>query len=212
MLQDAKRILVYTDKPDSYRYCVLADMLNVDCCSCPDEFCCSMLKNNYSGQILDMRKMMNTPCCARNRILSFAATTPTLRAVVEFMEPVFLDNEDNFLCACREKGCTGNATACLISVNIPIKISLEDDPAMVNPVTGTIHHIDELGCDFHSETEIAGNSFLYLKIPCLRNSLPIYAGVCVEQCGCQHNCGHRVRFLYVKDDQIKEIQERFIKL
>lgn len=205
-----KRILVYTDKPDSYRCSGLADSLELHCCSCPDEFCCSMLKNSYSGQVLDMRKMMNTPCCARNRILSFAATTPTLRAVVEFMEPVFLDNEDSFLCACSEKCLCIEGSSCPISVTIPAEISLDDDPAMVNSITGTIHHITEQGCYFHSEANITGNNFLYLKIPCLKNSLPIYAGVCAEQCECLHSCGHKVRFLYIKDDQKSEIKKRFV--
>lgn len=183
----------------------------VEFCSSPEEFCCSMLRRNYSGQILDMRKVMETPCCARNRILSFTASTPTMRTMVKAKEPVYLDSRDKFLCDCLEKGNFPDGTSCPTTVSIPAEISLDHDPAMVENFEGTIHDITEYGCTFHTQTDLSGNDFLYLKIRTLVNSLPVYAGVCSEQGSCLHSCGYRVRFLDIKEDQRQEIKRRYLE-
>lgn len=209
--ENSKRIIVYTDHPESYHCENIFRHLDVEFCSCPEEFCCSMLKRNYSGQILDMRKVMGTPCCVRNRILSFTASTPTMRAMVRAKEPVYLDSRDKFLCDCLENGNFPTGSSCPLTVNIPVEISLDHDPAMVESFKGTIHDITENGCTFHTQADLSANDFLYLKLRTLENSLPLYAGVCCIQDECMHSCGYKVRFLDIKHDQREEITRKYLK-
>ncbi len=205
-----KKILIFTDRPESYHCEKISQYMNIEFCSCPEEFCCAMLRYNYSGQILDMRKVMETPCCSRDRILSFIASTPTMRTTLNAEEPVYFDNQDEFICDCLQYGGLLPGAACPLNVDIPVEISLDDDPAMARSCNGTIHHLTYNGCSFHTDADLTGNDFFYLKIYTLKNSLPIYVGVCNEQGSDFHSCGYRVRFLYIKDDQLQELSKKYI--
>ncbi|CCO22168.1 PilZ domain-containing protein [Maridesulfovibrio hydrothermalis] len=207
MLQQNNQIIVFTDNPAAYDQTELTEHIDVEFCSCPDSICCAMLEKNYSGMILDMRKMMQTPCCKRDRILSLSAKTPIMRTLEEADRPICLDDHEDFICRCLKQCCIRTGSSCAISVSIPVEISLENDPAMRTTVTGTIHDLFEHGCTFHTDADLSGHTFLHLKISSLTNKLPIYAGVCREQTDLDCSCGYKVKFLDIKEDQSRELSD-----
>lgn len=210
MFNQNNQIIVYTDNPDSYKNTALNSLTDINYCACPDKLCRAMLEKEYSGLVLDMRKIMQTPCCVRNRILSISNNIPTMRALDKANKTVFLDNHDNFICNCKNQCCLESGSACPINVNIPIEISLDHDPAMAKSIHGTIHHIFDHGCSFHTKLNLSEHNFLYLKIFELSNRLPIYAGVCCEQNNSEQSCGYKVKFLCIKDDQKQELNKKYM--
>lgn len=204
------QIIVYTDNPESYKSTLLNSLTDINYCSCPEQLCDEMLEKEYSGLVLDIHKIMKTPCCIRNRILSFSDNMPTMRALEKTNKPIFLDSHEDFLCNCQSNCCAGHEDSCPINVNIPVEISLDNDPAMAKGIHGTIHHIFDHGCSFHTKANLSEHNFLYLKIYELKNQLPIYVGICSRQNSSDFSCGYKVKFLCIKNDQKQEMNEKFI--
>ncbi|WP_163349525.1 PilZ domain-containing protein [Desulfovibrio sp. JC010] len=207
MSQQNNQVIIYTDNPEQYSNSTLSAYVKLEFCSCPAKFCHALLEKEYSGTILDVRKVMNTPCCDRNRIFTISSGIPTIRTLEKGKRPVFLDDHENFICDCLTRKCAIPGSSCPINVNMAVEISLEDDPAMSRSVHGTIHHISEKGCTFHTDADLRDKKFLFLKIFSLKNRLPIYAGVYKAQSKAHCSCGFRVKFLDLKDDQKEEIIE-----
>ncbi len=206
MSEQTNPVIIYTDNPEKYIESDLSSYVKVECCSCPDKFCKALVERQYSGIILNVNKVMRTPCCDRNRILSISSGVPTIRTLEKESQPLFLDDHKNFICDCLTRKCNGSGYSCPVNVQIPVEVSLEDDPAMAQSITGTIHHISEDGCTFHTNANLADNSYLYLKIFSLNNKLPILSGVYREQNAANCSCGYEVKFLDIKDDQRDEIK------
>ncbi|WP_319778894.1 PilZ domain-containing protein [Maridesulfovibrio sp.] len=205
MSQQLNQVIIYTDNPEQYANSNLSNYIKLEFCSCPTEFCHALLEKNYSGTILDVRKVMRTPCCDRNRVLTISSGVPTIRTVEKHKQPVFLDDHEKFICTCMTRKCSIQGATCPINVSLAVEISLEDDPAMAQSVNGTIHHISANGCSFHTEADLGGNSFLYLKIYSLKNRLPIFTGIRKEQSSAHCSCGFHVKFLDLKEDQKDQI-------
>ncbi|MFW5499453.1 MULTISPECIES: PilZ domain-containing protein [unclassified Maridesulfovibrio] len=206
MNQSNNQVIIYTDNPETYTNTNLSKFINMEFCSCPNQFCHALLGNNYSGLVLDVRKVMQTPCCDRNRILSVSSGIPTIRTLEKYKHAIFLDDHENFLCDCLNRKYSTAGPACPINVNIETEISLENDPAMAQSIHGTIHHLSEEGCSFHTNADLKNNDFIYLKISSLKNRLPIFCGLYSEKCVHHCSCGFRVKFLDIKEDQKKEIR------
>lgn len=205
MKNPSKPVIIYTDNPESYSDSVLSSYVNMEFCSCPDKICHCLLEKDYSGLVLDVRKVMGTPCCERNRILSLSSEVPTIRSMKRYGTPIFLDDHEDFICSCLTRQCLVQGSACRVNTSIPVEISLDGDPAMAQSVNGTIHHLSANGCSFHTDANLAGEMFLYLKIFNLKNRLPIFAGVHKEQSNAHCSCGFKVKFLDIKADQREEI-------
>ena len=205
MNQLSNQVIVYTDNPEQYTNSNLSKQMELKFCSCPAIFCNKLLGKEYSGMVLDVRKIMQTPCCDRNRILSISTAIPTIRSFEKQQETIFLDDHENFICACQNRKSQLASSFCRINVNIPVEISQEDDPAMSKSVTGAVHHLSTEGCSFHTNENLKDHNFLYLKMYSLKNRLPIFCGVFTEQCETQCSCGYRVKFMDIKPDQKNEI-------
>ncbi len=199
------QVIIYTDNPEQYSDSSISKYMELKFCSCPMKFCNTMLEKEYSGMILDVRKIMQTSCGERNRILSISKAIPTIRSIEKHKETVFLDDHENFICDCLNRKCRLAKSSCPINVNIPIEISFENDPAMSKSVNGAVHHLCAEGCFFHTDADLKDNNFLNLKIYSLKNRLPIFCGICTEQNKTQCSCGYRVKFLDIKPDQKAEI-------
>ena len=199
-------VIIYTDNPEKYTQSNLSAYVNMEFYSCPDKFCKSLIEKQYSGMILNVNKVMNTPCCDRNKILSLSSGVPTIRTLEKGSNPLFIDDHENFICDCLTRKCNGSGCSCPVNVQIPVEISLEKDPAMAQSVIGTIHYISETGCTFHTKVDLTDNLYLHLKISSLRNKLPILTGVSQNKKTKDCCCGYEVKFLDIKDDQQQEIK------
>ncbi|WP_415716385.1 PilZ domain-containing protein [Maridesulfovibrio sp.] len=199
------QVLIYTDHPEHYQDSNISKHMDLKFCSCPTMFCNKLLGKDYSGMILNVRKIMQTSCCDRNRILSISTAIPTIRSVEKQQKTIFIDDHENFICACMNRKCNPEKSSCRINVNFPVEISLENDPAMYKSVHGTVHYLSVEGCSFHTEADLMDNNFLFLKISSLKNKLPIFCGVYTEQSSTRYSCGYMVKFLDVKPDQKNEI-------
>ncbi|MBI9112776.1 hypothetical protein [Maridesulfovibrio ferrireducens] len=207
MIQNNNQIIALTDDHTLYNDSEQISGLNIEHYSCVNSFFSAMLKNNYSGIILNMHKVMKTPCSERNKILSLSADLPTMRSIERGKSPIFIDDSDLFKCSCQKHSCLLSRPSCPITVSIPVKIGSDNDPAMAKPVAGIIHDICERGCTFHTDEDLTNYDFLYLKIESLANRLPIYSGVCKSISGGSCLCGYNVRFLDIKEDQLLELQD-----
>lgn len=210
MFQKNDQIIALTDDPALYDNSEQTSGLNIEHYSCVNTFFSAMLTKNYSGIILNMHKVMNTPCSERNKILSLAADIPIMRSIEREESTIFIDDPDIFKCRCDKQCCILSRSACPINVSIPIKISFDNDPAMAKTIAGVIHNICERGCSFHTGKEIISDDFIYLKIESLTNKLPIYSGLCRSNANGSCICGYKVRFIDIKKDQLSELQEIYI--
>lgn len=210
MFQNNNQIIAFTDNPTSYNNSEQTSGLSIEHYSCVNSFVSAMLTNNYSGVILNMHKVMNIPCCERNKIFSQLAGIPTMRSIEKGETLVFMDDSDLFKCHCDKQCYILSRSSCPITVNIPIKISFENDPAMAKPSEGVIHDICERGCTFHTGKDLLVHDFIYLKIESLTNKLPIYSGICRSILDESCLCGYHVKFIDIKKDQLSELQETYI--
>ncbi|SMF41328.1 PilZ domain-containing protein [Desulfovibrio gilichinskyi] len=203
-------IIAFVDSPEPYKKSKLISEFNIKYCSTLDNFIHEVLEEKFTGLILDIQKVMRTPAYARNRIFSVAANRSLIRTKVESDKVVFVDDLSNFKQCCIDSNCIMTRINERVKINIPIRISSENDPAMANSFAGIIQNISASGCFISTTADIFDQDFLHLKFTDLSNKLPIYAGIRWIKSTDDNMEGVGVKFITIEPEQFSELQQKYI--
>lgn len=207
---DKISIIAFVDSPEPYKKSKLTSEFNITYCSTLDKFIHEVLKEQYTGLILDIQKVMGTPPYARNRIFSVAANSSLIRTKIESGEVTFVDDLSNFKQCCIDSNCIMIRKNERVEINLPILISSEKDPAMANSFEGVIQNLSESGCFIRTTADIFDQDFLYLKFNELSNKLPVYAGIRWIKSTDDKMEGIGVKFITIAPEQSAELQQKYI--
>ncbi len=207
---DKISIIAFVDKPDTYKKSKIINEFNIKYCLTLDNFIHEVLEEKFTGLILDIQKVMKTPVHARNRIFSVAANHSLVRTKVESGNVVFVDDLSNFKQCCIDKDCIMTRRNERVKINLPIRFSQENDPAMANSFEGVIQNISESGCFISTTADIFDQDFLHLKFNDLSNKLPIYAGIRWIKSTDDKMEGVGVKFITIAPEQSSELLQKYI--
>ncbi|WP_291328951.1 PilZ domain-containing protein [Desulfovibrio sp. UCD-KL4C] len=207
---DKLSTIAFVDSPEKYKKSPIANEFNIKYCLTLDNFIHEVLKEKFTGLILDIPKVMKTPAYARNRIFSIAANHSLIRTKVESGKVVFVDDLSTFKQSYIENDCIMSRKSERVKINIPIRISAENDPAMANSFDGMVQNISKSGCLISTTNDIFDQDFLHLKFDELSNKLPIYVGIRWIKSTNDKMEGVGVKFITITPEQSSELQQKYI--
>jgi hypothetical protein len=204
-------ILAFTDSPRSYRNFQLHSNIKIEFCTDLENYLREALNFNFSGMILEMRKVMGIPSRDRNKLLMLAANQPLMRTRTHKGTVIYVDDPDSFRCNCvqRTKGLVRQHER--VAVNLQAMVSHEDDHVMVNKFSAEITNISETGCFLTTSADLPENNFINLRINSLSNRLPICCGISWKTDCTDNRQGYGIQFIQIHQDQTKQIYNEFIK-
>lgn len=167
-----------------------------------------------AGLVLEIAKVMQAQLQDRDRLFGYAGTFPVLRSRMHPETGVaFLDDPDCFfrnLDAAAGEHCRGHAR---ISMVLDCEFSGEDDPFLAEPVQASIMDISPGGCFIRTDRTASDQRFLYLRVPELGSTRPIFCNVrwlkSVRDSKAMPGMG--VMFIDITPDQAKNISALRLK-
>ncbi|ACS80828.1 PilZ domain-containing protein [Maridesulfovibrio salexigens] len=203
-------ILAFTDSPRSYRNFQLHSKMKIEFCTDLDNYLHEALNSNFSGMILEMRKVMRIPARERNKLFMLAENQPLMRTRTYKGTVIYVDDPDSFRSNCIQKTKALVRQHERVKVSLPAMVSHEDDHVMVNKFNAEITNISETGCFLKTSADLSENNFINLRINTLSNSLPICCGISWKT-DCSDNLqGYGIQFLQIRHDQAKQIYDEFL--
>ncbi|WP_027720184.1 PilZ domain-containing protein [Maridesulfovibrio zosterae] len=203
-------VIAFTDNKLPFQNIDIAADLDIKFCTSLDHFFEEILSGDFSGVILEMRKVMQTPANDRNKVFSLAANKPVMRIKIKAGKVGFIDDLAEFKTNCIEKKKGQIRRFDRANVNIQVKLSHEYDHAMAQPISATIINISESGCFFRTETDFSNQKFINIKFDTLEDKLPVYAAIRWKTTPKNNFIGYGVQFVSIKENQKHDILEKYI--
>ncbi len=203
-------VLAFTECQLPYRNMSINSELNIKFCTDLNQFFDEMLNCDYSGLLLEMKKVMQTPATHRDKIFSLAADRPILRVKTKSKIAVLVDDPDKFKARCQhnENGLIRQYQRA--NVKSQIQISTDDDRAMAKRHCGIVVNISETGCFFQTKTDFSNSKFINLKFHDINNKLPIYSGIRWMSRLKNELFGYGVQFVSIHKEQTSELLYKLI--
>lgn len=208
---DNLSILVFTDNPNCYENFQRHSRAAIKFCQDLDCFFKETLSSDFSGMILEMKKVMATPARERNKIFALAADRPIMRTKLKKDLSTYVDDPDSFLEDCVQKRKAQLRRHDRVNVNLNAVISREDDHAMAAEFSAEIINISESGCYLKTTIDLSDNHLVNIKINKVSNKLPICGGICWRTIPKSGYHGYGIQFIKIEQDQSAELAEQIIK-
>ncbi len=204
-------VLAFTDSDVPYLDMEMHSDLKISFCTNIEQFLNEALSSEFSGMILEMKKVMTTPVNDRNKIFTLAANKPLLRTKTKSKTAVLVDDPDRFRSDCKMNRKGQLRRYKRADVDLQIQVSHEDDHVMANEYRAEVLNISEAGCFFRTRTDFSANHFVHLKFHDIRNKLPIYGAIRWQTTPKNGIYGYGIHFISIKSDQLDELCSRHIK-
>ncbi|NDV25532.1 PilZ domain-containing protein [Desulfovibrio sp. JC010] len=211
MNSDNLSILAYTDSHQPYRNFQNHSKMEIKFCSDLEQFFQEALSHDFSGMILEMKKVMSTPARERNKIFTLAADKPLMRTRINKGAAIFVDDPDRFRDHCTQKKKALIRRNDRVNVDLQSKISHGDDHAMANKFDAEIINLSETGCYLKTDTDLSANQLVNIKICKLANQLPICGGIRWSTIPKDGVYGYGIQFMKAEPDQTAQLYTEFIK-
>lgn len=204
-------VIAFADSHLPYLDMDLHADLNIKFCTDLDDFFEEVLSSDFSGMILEMRKVMKTPACDRNKIFSLAAAKPLMRSKARTDSAVLVDDPIRFCkdCMLNRKGQIRRYERA--DVDLQIQVSREDDHVMARESCAEVLNLSETGCFIKTGTDFSENRFLHLKFHDISDKLPIYGAVRWSTTPRKGTYGYGIQFVSIRPGQKNELLERHIR-
>ena len=203
-------LIAFTDTSLPYRNFQLHSKIEIKFCSDLDVFFHEALSNEFSGMILEMKKVMSTPARERDKIFTLAANQPLMRARIHKDIAIFVDDPDRFLTDCVQKNQALIRQHERVDVNLEARISRADDYAMASEFNAKIINISETGCYLITSTDFSESHLINIKLNILSNKLPICGGLRWKTIPKSDVYGYGIQFMKIQPDQSVELLNRVI--
>jgi len=204
-------ILAFTDNPSAYKNFQRHSRAKIRLCQDLECFFKETLSSDFSGMILEMKKVMATPARERNKIFALAADRPIMRTKLKKGLSTYVDDPDSFLADCVQKRKAHLRQHDRVNVNLNVMISHEDDHAMAAEFNAEIINISESGCYLKTTTDLSDNHLINIKINQLSNKLPICGGIRWRTIPKRGYHGYGIQFIRIAQDQSAQLAEQIIK-
>lgn len=199
-------ILAFTDTQFPYRNFHSHSQMDIKFCTELDHFFREALRDDFSGLLLEMKKVMEIPSSQRNKIFTIAASKPLMRTRVKKNAAYYVDDPDQFYNACTLRSKAQLRRHNRIHVELPVMISHEDDHVMAEEYKATIINLSESGCFMRTAIDLSANHLVHIRINELDNKLPICGGI--RWCSAPKNesYGYGIQFMDIKPDQSEQLR------
>ncbi|MBU1248217.1 MAG: PilZ domain-containing protein [Proteobacteria bacterium] len=214
-MKQSDTVLVLTDKPALFgqllsdidktgTYFPTASLLNKAMVT--DLECC--------GIILDVKLVMTTSPKERDRLFSLAKGMPIVRARIdpEKKTPTLLDPLQ-----CLNEQCEILQPAFRFEPRVKVRLealwSMDSDPAMSETNEGVLLDISTNGSFLHTPHILPDEDYLHLRMLEIKKQRPVHCAVRWRRTdpGPGQFTGVGLKFIDLTDDQLAEIQSRFLK-
>ena len=204
-------ILAFTDNQQPYQNFHSHSQMDIKFCTDLEHFFREALSNEFSGMLLEMKKVMRVPSRERNKIFTIAASKPLMRTRVKKNAAYYVDDPDQFYNDCTLKTKSQLRRHNRIRVELPVMISHEDDHVMVEEYKATIINLSESGCFIRTATDLSGNHLVNIRISDIDNKLPICGGIRWSTTPKNGIHGYGIQFMDIKSDQSEQLFKELIR-
>ncbi|WP_419778896.1 PilZ domain-containing protein [Maridesulfovibrio sp.] len=204
-------ILAFTDNQLPYRNLQTHSQMDIKFCTELEHFFREALSKDFSGMLLEMKKVMDIPSRERNKIFTMASAKPLMRTRVNRNAAYYVDDPDQFYNDCTLKTKAQLRRHRRINVELPVIISYEDDHVMAKEYKAMIVNLSEYGCFMKTSTDLSDNHLVNIRINDIDNKLPICGGIRWSSTPQSGIYGYGIQFMDIKPDQSKQIHNKLIK-
>ncbi|WP_320005828.1 PilZ domain-containing protein [Maridesulfovibrio sp.] len=204
-------ILAFTDSRKPYQNFHSHSQMDIKFCTELEHFFSEALSNDFSGMLLEMKKVMEIPSRERNKIFTLAATKPLMRTRVSKNSAYYVDDPDQFYTDCTLKTKAQLRRHDRINVDLPVMISHEDDHVMAEEYKATIVNLSEKGCFIKTAIDLSGNHLVNIRINEIDNKLPICGGIRWSTTPKNGLYGYGIQFMDIKPDQSAQLLDDLIR-
>lgn len=203
-------VLAFTESHVPYMNLDMHSDLSIKFCTEIDHFLEQALSSDFSGVILEMKKVMSTPARDRDKIFSLAADKPLLRTRAKSSKAVLVDDPVRFRADCRKNEKGQIRVHERANVELQIQVSHEDDHVMAEEFLAVVINISKSGCFFRTTTDLSANHFVHLRFHDISNKLPICGAIRWQTTPKNGIYGFGVHFISIKKDQLSELEKSHI--
>ncbi|WP_320170625.1 PilZ domain-containing protein [Maridesulfovibrio sp.] len=184
--------------------------LNIRHCRDLESFLDEMLENDFSGVILEMKKVMSTPANDRNKIFALAAGRPMMRIRGNGRQTLPVDDPVCFRNDCMQRKTRSTRLYERVPVSLQVQLSHEDDHVMAREFYANVENLSEAGCFITTETDLSANRFVHMRFHDISNKLPVYGAIRWSAAKENGKFGYGLQFVKISDDQKQELIEKHI--
>ncbi|WP_027179089.1 PilZ domain-containing protein [Maridesulfovibrio bastinii] len=175
-----------------------------------EEFINRMMKDDCSGLILDIHKVMSEHPQERNRIFAIASGYPIVRTRMDkYGNRIFIDNPQVLKKENEWDAKVNVREEERVETDIQASISYENDPAMADSISVKLKNISLEGCFITTTEDFSEEQFINIRIETLSNKLPIVAGIRWYTNKTHTHQGFGVKFIKILEEQREEIEKLY---